>query len=332
MTQIQKVKIGENAAGLTVHGTANDAVTGTNEMITIEEFTAAPVGLYDNETGQWIDISTDDLKNPSVINKYKDNQNIVVVLGDSMDEAEGFMNIDEYIQQVDFDDNNISESPEEKKPEITKQEQIKKEIASNPNIILNKADGGTRECTLKERIKEMGWDQEDSIVFDGHEAKLKKHPDGSSTIYFKNENGEDTWYRYDSDANLTQIRERLSESNVDKITEITNGEVTGSKYVKPGTDEPASNPQANVQGPKVNEGKSLQEDLGLFTPNENAKDFDSISNLKMNENQDLSQNNISHGTSATSEIDNTVQNQRRNLQEDLDLFSNNNSKDFTKSF
>ncbi len=71
MSGIKKVKIGENVAGIKVHGSAYDAANRTNEMTTVEDFTAKPVGLFDTESGQWLDVSEEDLSNPEVINNYK---------------------------------------------------------------------------------------------------------------------------------------------------------------------------------------------------------------------------------------------------------------------
>ena len=100
-----KPKIGEDVSGLTVHKTAGDAVSNANAVTTIEEFTAKPVGLYDTETGDWVDVPETVLDDLTTIqNLNKEGDRYAVAFGDSLDNTEGFMNLEEYIEQVDFAD------------------------------------------------------------------------------------------------------------------------------------------------------------------------------------------------------------------------------------
>lgn len=136
-----RAKVGEDIAGLTVHKTAYDATNNTNAVTTIEEFTAKPVGLYDTETGKWVDVPVtvlDDLSTIQSLNKEGDRY--AVALGDNFDEAEGFMNLDEYINQVKLNEttnNQVEESSAPKNGNLY--ETVRQH---NESIIGSKAENG----------------------------------------------------------------------------------------------------------------------------------------------------------------------------------------------
>ena len=197
--------------GLKVTTNAYDATNNANTVTSSEYFDFNEVGIYDIQTNTWLDLTEEQLNDPEVIKQYSDDSRYAMALGSDMNNIDGFMNMDSYIDEKGIEENSGPNNAYMKNAEIH-EKQYNPDISSSNEI---KTEGLQQlDETISKQKYSMGLGEERLTNFNGHQARIHKYIDGSSTIYYKDSNGSDVWYRYDQSNNLTDIQVRSNNNSV----------------------------------------------------------------------------------------------------------------------
>ena len=96
------------AGGGPVYTNAFDAVEGTNGLAASTYFTASPVDVYNTETGEYLHLTQDQLNDMGYLTELAENPNYALLLGNSVEDASGFIPLNGFINNVTITTNKNS--------------------------------------------------------------------------------------------------------------------------------------------------------------------------------------------------------------------------------
>ena len=240
---------------LNVTSDAYSATSKVNQQISSEWFIFEPVDIYDTETGQYLNLTPEDLANPSVIKKYSNDSRYAMLLGESKDNPSGFMNMSDYIEEanITFDDpaqaaRDAHDYEAGGPTRFDSRDDAKYGHYDDPAQAARDAHdsetGGSRKSAIthiegfgnidesnntNKNSRDWGLFANTKLEFNGHDATGVRHLDGSSTITYKNDAGNNVTLNYDNSRqhNLTEVIVEVGDKNY--ITPVNNG-IAGETY------------------------------------------------------------------------------------------------------
>lgn len=88
------------AGGGFVYTNAYDAVEGTNGLAASTYFAANPVDVYNTETGEYLHLTQDQLNDIGYLTELAENPNYALLLGNSVEDASGFIPLNGLINNI----------------------------------------------------------------------------------------------------------------------------------------------------------------------------------------------------------------------------------------